>query len=103
MTTTRKQFSAEQKIAILREHLLENMPVSELCDKHNLKPSLFYRWQKIFFENGGLVFNQKRTQSAEKALSLKVESLTKRLQRKDEIIAEVMEEHIALKKEFGEL
>jgi len=103
MKATRKQFSAEQKIAILREHLLEKVPVSELCEKHGLKPSAFYQWQKTLFENGGPVFTSGSSKTAEKELSAKIDALSKKLARKDEIIAEIMEEHIALKKEFGEL
>ena len=48
----RKRFTSEEKIAILRRHLLEGTPVSDLCDKHGIGPSMFYRWQKDFFENG---------------------------------------------------
>ena len=48
----RKRFTSEEKVAILRLHLLEGTPVSDLCDKHGIGPSMFYRWQKDFFENG---------------------------------------------------
>jgi transposase-like protein len=40
------------KVALLRRHLLEQVPVSELCRKHDLHPNVFYRWQKEFFEGG---------------------------------------------------
>ena len=49
---TRKRFTSQEKVAILRLHLLENTPVSDLCDKHGIRPTMFYRWQKEFFENG---------------------------------------------------
>ena len=48
----RKRFTSQEKVAILRLHLLEGTPVSDLCDKHGIGPSMFYRWQKDFFENG---------------------------------------------------
>jgi transposase len=48
---TRKRFTAQEKVAILRLHLLENTPVSDLCDQHGIHPTMFYRWQKEFFEN----------------------------------------------------
>ena len=51
MEKTRRQFTPQQKVAILREHLVEHVPVSDLCDKHKLHPTLFYQWQKAFFEN----------------------------------------------------
>ena len=50
MEKTRRQFTPQQKVAILREHLVEHVPVSDLCDKHKLHPTLFYQWQKAFFE-----------------------------------------------------
>ncbi|MFC1601897.1 transposase [Candidatus Sumerlaeota bacterium] len=46
MRKERRNFTAVQKAAVLREHLLDKIPVSELCEKHNLQPTVFYRWQK---------------------------------------------------------
>jgi len=103
MTKKRKQFSPEQKISILREHLVEKVSVPDVCDKHGIQPSVFYRWQKNLFENGAPAFASGRILTAEKKLSYKVEILSAKLKRKDEVIAEIMEEHIALKKECGEL
>ena len=51
---TRKRFTAQEKVAILRLHLLEHTPVSDLCDQHGIHPTMFYRWQKEFFENGSV-------------------------------------------------
>ncbi len=102
MTKKRRQFSPEQKISILREHLVEKISVPDVCDKHSLKPSVFYGWQKKLFENGADVLISGRLGSAEKKLSHQVELLGEKVKRKDEVIAEIMEEHIALKKELGE-
>ncbi len=54
-----KHYSAEERVAILRRHLVEQVPVSELCDKQGLQPTVFNRWQKEFFENGAAAFQQK--------------------------------------------
>jgi transposase-like protein len=43
---------AEEKVAILRRHLLDKEPISKLCDELGLQPTVSYRWQKEFFENG---------------------------------------------------
>jgi transposase-like protein len=48
----RKRFTSEEKIAILRLHHLESVAVPDLCHKHGIGPSMFYCWQKDFFENG---------------------------------------------------
>ena len=47
----RKHYAPEEKVAILRRHLLEKEPISKLCDEVGLQPTVFYRWQKEFFEN----------------------------------------------------
>ena len=58
MKKQRKHYTPEEKVAILRRHLLEQVPISELCDKHGLQPTVFYRWQKEFFENGTAAFER---------------------------------------------
>ena len=48
----RRKFSAEYKVRILTRHLVDKVPVSDLCDEQGLHPPLLYTWQKEFFENG---------------------------------------------------
>lgn len=60
MSRKRKNYSPEEKVAILKRHLLENVPVSDLCDEHGLHPTVLYRWRKDFFENGARVFSGSR-------------------------------------------
>jgi transposase len=59
MKKQRKHYTPEAKVAILRRHLLEKEPISELCDEVGLQPTVFYRWQKEFFENGSVAFEHK--------------------------------------------
>jgi transposase len=98
----RKRFTSEEKVAILRLHLLEGTPVSDLCDKHGIGPSMFYRWQKDFFENGAAAL-EPRARRATDGKDRKIALLEQKLQRKHEVLSELMEEHVKLKKEFGEL
>jgi transposase-like protein len=98
----RKHYTAEEKVAILRRHLLEQEPVSKLCDELGLQPTVFYRWQKEFFENGAVAF-QKKARSKGHAEQERIEYLEKKIQTKDEVLAELMAEHVALKKSHGEL
>ena len=102
MKKTRKHYTGEEKVAILRRHLLEQESVSKLCDEFGLRPTVFYRWQKEFFENGAAAFEAK-ARSDHQAEQERIEYLEKKIQRKDEVLAELMGEHIALKKELGEL
>ena len=50
MRKERRHHTGEEKVAILRRHLLDKVPVSDLCDELGLQPTVFYRWQKEFFE-----------------------------------------------------
>ena len=59
MRKPRKDYTPVEKVAILRRHLLDHVPVSDLCDEHQLSPTLFYQWQKQFFENGPAAFERK--------------------------------------------
>ena len=58
MKKQRKQYAPEEKVVILRRHLLEKEPISKLCDEVGLQPTVFYRWQKEFFENGAAAFER---------------------------------------------
>src|ERR1700734_1292457 len=105
MRKERKQYTAEEKVAILRRHLLDQVPVSELCEEHGLQPTVFYRWQKEFFENGASAFQAKERpirQVEEK--QKRIECLEKKVQTKDEVLAELMaEQHPPKKESLGAL
>ena len=102
MKKTRKHYTGEEKVAVLRRHLLEQEPISKLCDELGLQPTAFYRWQKELSGNGAAAF-QAKGRSDHQAEQERIEYLEKKIQRKDEVLAELMGEHIALKKELGEL
>lgn len=104
MRNERKHYTAEEKVAILRRHLLDRVPISTLCEELSLQPTVFYRWQKEFFENGAAAFQGKQRPSRQLDEKQKrIEFLEKKVQTKDEVLAELMAEHIALKKSLGEL
>jgi transposase len=100
----RRRFTAQEKVAILRGHFIDKVPVSQVCDKHGLNPTAFYRWQKEFFENGAAAFESRpsRTDGRTRQLEQRVEALQAKLLRKDEVIGELMEDHVRLKKSLGE-
>jgi transposase len=105
MTRQRRHFSPEQKVALLREHLVEKVPVSDICEKNGIAVTLFYSWQKTFFEHGQAAFtvNDKRRKADTDAKDHQIADLEARLQRKHEVLSELMEEHVRLKKALGEL
>ncbi|MFZ5830533.1 MAG: transposase, partial [Planctomycetota bacterium] len=45
MSRKRKNYTPGEKVAILKRHLLEKVPVSDLCDELGLNPTVFYGWQ----------------------------------------------------------
>jgi transposase-like protein len=99
MARQRRNFSGTEKVAILKQHLLEKVPVSDLCDKHDLYPTQFYNWLKEFFENGHSAFDtDRKSKAAENAKDTKIEQLEAKLTRKNEVLSELMEEHTLLKK-----
>jgi len=103
MVNKRKKFSPEEKVRLLRLHLIEKEPVSDICDRHGLNPNMFYRWQKQFFENGAVAFANERKGNQTKKLERKNTQLQAKLANKDEVIAEIMASHVRLKKSLGEV
>jgi len=97
MANKRKKFSPEEKVRLLRLHLIEKEPVSDICDANGLNPNVFYRWQKQFFENGAIAFAQTGTGRKDrhaKTLENKISKLQAKLSNKDEVIAEIMASHM---------
>ena len=101
----RRQFTPEEKATILRRHLADRVPVSDLCDEYHIQPTLFYLWQRQAFEQLSAALQDGRTRrgqtQAVSADRARIAALEARLSKKDAIIAEVSEEYLALKKKSG--
>jgi len=100
VATTRRHHTAQEKVAILRRHLLDKVPVSDVCEQYGLHPTVFYRWQKQFFENGAAAFQDPTRRDL--AHKRRIGVLEKKLARKHEVLSELLEEHVRLKNELGE-
>ena len=57
MSKSRRHFSGPEKVAILKRHLVDKVPISDLCDELDLYPTQLYAWLKEFFENGHAAFD----------------------------------------------
>jgi transposase-like protein len=104
MTKTRNHRSPEEKAALLRRHHIDKVPVTTICEEAGVQPSVFYHWQRELFERAAHVLGNAppgRTSSREQQLE-KMAAAEARLARKDEVIAEISQEYVALKKELGE-
>lgn len=102
MRKKRHNYTPEEKVFILKRHLVDRIAVSDLCDEYHLQPKIFYGWQKQFFENGATAFvrENNKVKSAEEQ---RIHHLEDKLRRKHEVLSELLEEHLQLKKELGEL
>jgi transposase len=101
----RRHFTTEQKVALMR-HLIDKEPVSKICDEEKLQSSLFYRyqWLRQAFDNLGAALGPPASNEAsrlEKDLATKNKELEAKLIKKDNVIAEVTAELIAVK-DLGE-
>ena len=101
MEKQRKYFTAVDKVKLLRRHLVEKVPVSQVCDQAGIQPTQFYRWQQIFFENGTAAFERpgrpKSSADEQRKTFLKA-----KLHRKGEVLAELLDDNVVLKKSLGE-
>src|ERR1700682_3310716 len=103
MNSERRHLTPQEKIAALKRHLLEGVPVSTICDQLSIAPTLFYRWQKELFENGHTLFeNGRKAKAVEGDKATKIEQREAKLVRKNEVMPELMEAHTELKKSLGE-
>lgn len=103
----RRHFTGKEKMAILRRHLVDKVPVSQLCEENRLQPAQFYGWQKTLFEQGASLFDaaqgRSRNGRSQDAAAKRIAALEEKLQQKNEVVAELLEDHVRLKKELGDL
>lgn len=100
MKRKRNNYKAEEKVAILKRHLVDKVPISDVCDTYNLSPTVFYRWQKQFFENGATAFETQH-KSKKNRQERQIKALEDKLANKNEVVSELMEAHLKLKKVLG--
>ena len=102
----RRRFTPEKKAAILRRHLVDKVPVSDLCDEYSIQPSVFYGWQRQLLANLEAALQDGHRNRAEaSALDRereRVKALEAKLAKKNEVIAEISQDNVALKKSLGE-
>lgn len=102
----RRQFTTDQKVAILRRHFVDKVAISDLCAEYELQPSVFSpavaRWQSQVIENlAGALQPAVTSSSRERELERENETLKAKLAKKDSVIAEISEEYVVLNKRLG--
>jgi transposase len=104
MSQSRRHFTAEQKAQIVRRHLAGKEAVSDLADEFGLQPSQIHTWINQVLAQAERAFDRPSTkQRLDDAKQRKIEFLESKLANKNEVIAELMQEHVELKKELGDL
>ena len=101
----RRSYSSEMKAEVLRAHFKDKKLVSQVCEEFEVKPSSFYLWRDQLLVNMATALesqSKQRRNGAEAALTKKVAALEAKLAVKDNVIAEISEEYVHLKKELGE-
>jgi transposase-like protein len=104
MSQIRRHFTPGQKAEIVRRHVAGKEPVSNLADEFGLQPSLIHNWVNQVLAQAERAFERTSGQRRqEEAEAQKVARLEAKLANKNEVIAELMQEHVQLKKELGDL
>ena len=94
----RKRYTAEEKIKILREVIEDGKQISQVAEQYGLHPNNIFNWRKQLFEGGIQTFQIKRSDISGKAEVRKTTALEEKIKQKDEVIAELAEELLGLKK-----
>ena len=103
MRKTRRHFSATQKAAIVRSHLIDGVSVARLCKQHEIQASVLYHWTRRLFDRGAVVF-AKDAKGEATADDARIQTLESAIEQKSEFLGELMKEHIEFKKrEWGTL
>ena len=94
----RKRYTAEEKVKILREVLEDGKSISQVAERYGVHPNNILNWRKQLFEGGVQTFQIKRPEISGKAEERKITALEAKIQQKDEVIAELAQELLGLKK-----
>lgn len=94
---SRRHLPPEKKFEVVKEVIMEKVPVSEVCKRHEVSTGLYYKWQQVFFNGAleGLRHKKERGNGIE-------EKLRAENQRLKEVISELAGENLQLKKSLGE-
>lgn len=105
----RRSFTAQEKLNLVKSHLIGKKPVSAICEEHGIAPSLFYQWQQALFDQGAEALERrtdghqaKRESSEIRRLRAELEKTQGQLANKHEVLSELMSEYIGLKKSLGD-
>ena len=104
MTQKRRTYTATEKADAVRMRLADQKPVSQIADELGIHPTLINDWIRAVLAQAERAFDDPRTrQATERKANREIEKLKGRIDQKNEVIAELMQENIQAKKDSGEL
>jgi transposase-like protein len=95
-----KRFTAHQKLKIIKEGLLPNVRVADLCRHYEIYPTDYYRWKKL--AESSMIDGLQPKKKREKPLSKREQALLKENERLQAVIIQLTKEHLELKKKVQE-
>jgi transposase len=100
----RRRLASKDKIRLLKKHFVDKKTISEICEAEGVVPGSFYLWQRELFDKGDVVFDlTKRGRKPIDTSERTIAALRAKLAEKNEVIAELMQETLKLKKPNGEI
>ena len=104
MSSKRRTYTATEKADVVRLRVVQKMSVSDIAEKLDIHPTLINDWIRAMMAQAERAFDDPRTAKAQdRKADREVEKLKKRIEQKNEVIAELMQENIQAKKDSGEL
>jgi len=100
MSKQRSSYTAQKKVEILREHLENQVPLSELSRRYHIHPNMLHKWKKQLFEGALDIFSGRQMKTLN-SQSHKTSVLEDKLHDRDSLIAEIMSDNIRLKKKLN--
>ena len=96
----RRRCGAEKKAQIVRRHSADKVPVSDLADEFGVQPSQIHTWVKPRLDQAEKALERSSgRRRTEQAKDGKIARLEEKITTKNEVITELMEEHVKAKRE----
>ena len=98
MGHSRKRWSADQKLKILKEGQTSGASIAEVCRRHGISSGQYYQWLSVAEQAAQEALNgSKREKPGQKE-----ERMRRELERMKSVIAEITAENLELKKTVGD-
>jgi len=100
MARKKRRYTVAQKLEILEEARAAGATVAEVCRRHGIDGTTYYRWENQARAGMREALNGQRRERGSK--EREIERLREELTKKRAIIAEVVQENLELKKGLSE-